>query len=102
MKYVLTVLTLLLSGASIADWHHGKLTIFAIGYDGKTVSVGQAGFSKSDCTCYPAWPNRYCLDPNRDTFDQEYALLLSAKARDISVAINIDETTCRIVAIYEP
>lgn len=101
MKYLIVILLAFSSTFIMADWHHGKLGIIAIGYDGKTVSIGQEGFTRSDCTCYSAWPNRFCLDPNRETFEQEYAFILSAKARDKSVSINIDETTCKIRAMYE-
>jgi len=92
---------LLLSFCANATWHTGKITMIAIGYDGETISVGQEGFSREDCTCYPTWPNRYCLDINRKTHEKEYALLLSAKIRNMSVAININEETCRIAAIFE-
>ncbi|HEA17350.1 MAG TPA: hypothetical protein ENH88_13060 [Pseudoalteromonas prydzensis] len=101
MKYLITFLILTAPNYALADWHHGKLGIIAFGYDGKTISIGQQGSTKTDCTCYPAWPNRYCLDNSRDTFDKEYAFLLSVKARDKSVSINIDEKTCKIVAMYE-
>jgi len=101
MKYVISILLIVASNWALADWHHGKLGIVAIGYDGKTVSIGQEGFTKSDCTCYSAWPSRYCLDTSRDTFEKEYAFLLSIKARDKSVSIYIDETTCKISAMYE-
>ena len=84
-----------------ADWHSGKIAIILIGYDGKTVAIGQEGATKTDCTCYPAWPNRYCLNRARESFKEEYALLLSVKARGISVALNINEETCEIKAMYE-
>lgn len=101
MRYFITIVLMFFSTIASAEWHHGKLGIIAIGYDGETISIGQDGFTKSDCTCYPAWPSRYCLDPNRSTFEQEYAFLLSIKARDKSVSINIDETTCKIKSMYE-
>ena len=101
MKYLILVLLLLTSSWTSADWHKGKITIIAFGYDGQTISIGQEGFTKSDCTCYTTWSNRYCLDIDRETFDKEYAFLLSAKARDKLVAINIDESTCKVTAMYE-
>lgn len=94
-------LTLFFSNMALADWHHGKLGIVAFGYDGKTISVGQQGFNRTNCTCYPAWPGRYCLNTARDTFEKEYAFILSAKARNKSISINIDENTCKIRAMYE-
>lgn len=101
MKLFTTFFMLFISPFALADWHHGKIDMIAIGYDGKTVSIGQVGFTGKNCTCYSAWPNRFCLDPNRETFDKEYALILSAKARDKKVSINIDENSCKIRAIYE-
>ncbi len=101
MKNVLVTLGLLFSTSVLSDWHSGTIEMIAIGYDGKTISIGQTGSTKKDCTCYPAWPNRFCLDRTRESFKEEYSLLLSAKARNKSVAINIDETTCKIKAIYE-
>ena len=101
MRILLFFSVFLMSVSCFADWHSGKIDIIGIGYDGKTIVIGQQGFTKTNCTCYSTWPNRYCLDGNRDSFKDEYALLLSAKARDKSVNINIDETTCYIKAMYE-
>ena len=101
MKILIAILYLCFSTFSYADWHAGKIDMIAIGYDGKTISVGLKGTTRTDCTCYSSWPTRYCLDRTRDSFEQEYALLLSAKAKDKSVNINIDETTCKVIAIYE-
>lgn len=101
MKYLIALLIIITSNSALAGWHTGKLGMIAFSYDGKIISVGQEGFTKTDCTCYPTWPGRYCLDSSRETYDKEYAFLLSAKARNVSVGINIDETTCKIVAIYE-
>ncbi|TRY33415.1 hypothetical protein [Aliiglaciecola sp. M165] len=100
MKKWFTVLSMLFATEAMADWHHGKLGIIAFGYDGKTISVGQEGFERTDCTCYPAWPGRYCLDATRETFEKEYAFLLMAKSQDKAVNINIDEASCKIRAIY--
>ncbi|MBL4703803.1 MAG: hypothetical protein JKY54_04740 [Flavobacteriales bacterium] len=98
---IFTIFSLFNTSVANADWHSGKIDMIAIGYDGKTIQIGQAGSTKTDCTCYSAWASRYCLDPSRDTYKEEYALALSAKARDKSVNINIDEVTCKIKAIYE-
>jgi len=89
------------SNMALADWHNGKLGIVSFGYDGKTISIGQDGFTRTNCTCYPTWPGRYCLSADRDTFEKEYAFLLSAKARNKPISINIDESTCKIRAMYE-
>lgn len=101
MKKVLVALGLFFSSSVLADWHSGTIEMIAIGYDGKTISIGQTGSTKTDCTCYSTWSNRYCLDRTRESFREEYSLLLSAKARNKSVSINIDESTCKIKAIYE-
>jgi len=101
MKKLLLMSILLLSTSVFADWHKGAIEIVAVGYDGKTISIGQKNFTKIDCTCYPSWPNRYCLDRSRESFKEEYALILSAKARNKSLNININEESCKIIAIYE-
>ncbi len=101
MKKLLLTLMLITPSITFAGWHHGKIELLGIGYDGKTISIGQEGFTKTDCTCYPTWSNRYCLDRSRDSFKDEYALLLSAKARNKSVSIHINETSCKVTAIYE-
>lgn len=101
LRILAGVILMFISGATLADWHRGKIEMIAVGYDGKTISVGQVGFSRGDCTCYKVWPNRYCLDRSRESFEQEYALLLAAKAKEKSVSINIDEQTCFVRAVYE-
>jgi hypothetical protein len=101
MKKSVFILSLLCSLPILADWHSGNVEMVAIGYDGKTISIGQAGSTRTNCTCYSTWPNRYCLDNTRDTFKEEYSLILSAKARNKSLNININEDSCKITAIYE-
>lgn len=101
MKKIILILSLTFSTSVFANWHSGTIEMIAIGYDGKTISIGQTGSTKTDCTCYSTWPNRYCLDRTRESFKEEYSLLLSAKARNKSLAIHIDETTCKVKAIYE-
>lgn len=95
--------TLMLLGASAAhaDWHSGNITQISFGYDGSTVAFTISGYSRSDCTCVSAWPNMACLDRARVSFREEYAFLLSARARGTPIAVNLDETTCRVVAMYE-
>ncbi|TMP24034.1 hypothetical protein CWB99_22815 [Pseudoalteromonas rubra] len=94
-------LCLLLPCFAYADWHSGRIEMIAIGYDGKTISIGMEGTTKTDCKCYPTWPNRFCLDRNRTSFNEEFSLLLSAKAQGKAVALQIDETTCIVNAMYE-
>ncbi len=101
MKKIILIAGLLFSSSAFADWHTGKINMIAIGYDGKTISVGQEGFTRTNCTCYTAWPGRYCLDRTRESFKEEYSLLLSAKAQNKPVSINIDEASCIVTAIYE-
>ncbi|WP_444888486.1 hypothetical protein [Microbulbifer sp. JMSA008] len=101
MKYLLVLALSLVSSVSAADWHQGELEYVGVGYDGETITFSQVGVSRNNCTCYPAWPTRNCLDRSRDTFEQEYAFLLSAKARGISVSVNVDETTCKVIGMYE-
>ena len=101
MKKALFLGLMVLSFTANADWHYGKIEMIAIGYDGRTISIGQDGSTKENCTCYSTWPNRYCLDRDRLSFKEEYSLLLAAKAQGKSVALNIDETTCKIRGMYE-
>lgn len=84
-----------------ADWHGGRITQFNFGYDGSTITFVLEGWSRSNCTCYPAWPNTMCLDRTRASFREEYAWLLRARAMDQVVNANIDETTCKVIALYE-
>lgn len=72
-----------------------------IGYDGSTIMFTVAGHVRSNCTCYPTWPNTMCLNRSRLTFKEEVAMLYSGRARGTEVYYNIDETTCSVVAMYE-
>ena len=101
MKLLVLIVGLMASASSFAGWYSGKIEMIAVGYDGRTISIAQENSTRNDCTCYPTWPNRYCMDRSRESFSEEYALLLSAKARGASVALHIDETTCQIRAMYE-
>jgi hypothetical protein len=84
-----------------ADWHAGTVTTLGFGYDGTTVIFKISSLNKTGCTCYSPWPDSLCLDRNRTSFREEYALLLKNRATKQPVAVNIDETTCTLVAIYE-
>lgn len=95
----LFIFALLISGQAYADWHQGTVTHITYGYDGQTVTFGLSGLSKSNCTCYPAWPDYLCLDFNRGTNKQELATLLSAETTGATIAIYIDETTCKLLAL---
>jgi hypothetical protein len=85
-----------------ADWHTGTVTSVNVGYDGMTISFGLSGWSRSNCTCYPSWSTYMCLDRSRNTFKEEYAWLLSARATQQLVSVNIDEATCKVQAISAP
>lgn len=82
-----------------ADWHLAKINDLYIGYDGQTTSITLTGFSKSNCTCYPTWSDRMCLDRTRASYKDEVALLLLAKSAGMNVNVNINEGTCQIVAL---
>ena len=103
-KKIIALLFLSVAAFSLptfAGWHVGEVSMVAIGYDGKTISVGQKGRTLSGCTCYPTWPNRMCLDETRASHEKEFAMLISAQARGEKVGININESTCEITSIYE-
>ena len=93
--------SLTLAGAAHADWHYGRVTQVNIGYDGSTVTFVVAGWTRSNCTCYPTWSNMMCLNRSRASFKEEVAFLYSARARGVGVGANIDEGTCTVVALYE-
>jgi hypothetical protein len=84
-----------------ADWHGGKVTQINIAYDGSTITFAIAGHSRNNCSCYSAWPSVLCLDRSRISFKEEVAMLYSARARGTEVFVNIDETSCEVVAMYE-
>lgn len=98
---LLSLLGAALATSAHADWHYGTVNELSIGYDGSTVTVKVTGLQRSNCTCYASWPDQACLDRTRASFLEEYALLLSARRTGQAVGINIDETTCKILAIYE-
>lgn len=96
---------MLLSGVfsanAYADWHYGKITGIGHAYDGQTITFKISGWMRSNCTCYAPWADNMCLDRSRVSFPQDYAWLLTARTTGKQVQVNIDETTCRIVALYD-
>lgn len=38
---------------------------------------------------------------SRATYKEEYAFLLSAKARDVTINVHINETTCMVTSMEE-
>ena len=106
MKSMIRVLSLAVLGlfaapGAQADWHGGKLTRIQMGYDGSTIVFVAAGHARNNCTCYAAWPDAMCLDRNRATFKEEVALIYLARAKGSNLFYNIDETTCKVIAMYE-
>ena len=106
MKKLIQVAAVLAAGLAAplahADWHTGKIEFISIGYDGSTFTFRLAGVTRTNCTCYAAWNTNMCLNRSRLSFKEEVALIYSLKARDKEVAINIDEASCSVNAIYEP
>ncbi len=87
------------SNLAFADWHKGKINQISIGYDGKMVTMRVDGWSRNNCTCYQTWSQLMCLDRTRDSFNDEYAMLLMLFAQQLEVELHINETTCMIGAI---
>jgi hypothetical protein len=84
-----------------ADWHAGLVTTLSVGYDGSTIAFRIAGWSRTDCTCYAVWNVDMCLDRTRLTFREEYTMLLKARAAGTPISVNINETTCTVIAMVE-
>ena len=101
-KLLLAVAAAIIPVAAHADWHTGRIEFISIGYDGSTFTFRLSGVTRTNCTCYPTWNTNMCLNRSRLSFREEVALLYSLKARDKEVAINIDEASCSVVALYEP
>lgn len=95
------LLCLLAASAAHADWHGGKIVRIQIAYDGSTVTFVTTGYTRNNCACYASWPDSMCLNRDRLTFKEEVALLYLARARGSTISYNIDETTCRVLAMYE-
>jgi len=92
---------LLAAGSAQADWHTGRITQIGTAYDGATVAFHVEGWSRVNCTCYANWPDAMCLDRTRTSFKEDMAMLLSARARGTPIMANIDESSCKVVALYE-
>ena len=101
MRILIFVFFVTFSSITNAGWHEGKVSYIGVGYDGTTITITLEGWSRSDCTCYSAWPGHMCLDPSRNTSDFEKSLVIAAKARQVPIKAHIDETTCQITAISE-
>jgi hypothetical protein len=101
LKITFALLLSLAASEANASWHGGRVTQISVGYDGNTMTFVIEGWVRSDCTCYSAWPNSMCLDRSRASYKEEVAMLLSARARGTQLFANIDEASCRVVAMYE-
>jgi hypothetical protein len=101
MKLIMVGVFLLVASRAGVDWHTGRVSVFSFGYDGVTVVLEIAGLSKTACTCYPTWPTSLCLNRSRQSFREEYALSLKARATDAPIHVYIDESTCGVFAMYE-
>lgn len=100
----LPIISLTLLGAATpayADWHLGKIISMGHAYDGQTITFKVSGWVRSNCTCYSPWPDAMCLDRMRTSFSEDYAWLLRARATGQQVWANIDENSCRIIALFE-
>lgn len=91
----------LVSPFASADWHYGTVTQLGFEYNGSTITFRLHGWDRNNCTCAPSWPNQMCLNRDRSTFKEEYAWLLSARVGQRVIGANIDEASCRIVALFE-
>ena len=101
IRIISSILALGLASAAQADWHTGKIIQFGHGYDGSTVTFLLSGWTRSNCTCYATWSNQMCLDRSRVSFKEEYAWLLRSRTTGQTVNVNIDEVSCKLIALYE-
>lgn len=97
---IFLVMSLGLVESASADWHQGKIQNIAFPYEGDRMVFKLQDFTGS-CSCPGYWTGYVCLDANRATYPQEVAFLLSAKARDVRIHVNINETTCVVTAMFE-
>ena len=84
-----------------ADWHTGTVDSVAFAYDGSTVAFILSGYTRNNCTCSAAWGQYACLDRTRTSFKEEFAWLLAARTRGTAISVNLDESTCKAIALYE-
>jgi hypothetical protein len=101
MRSIIFGFFLTISGYTYSDWHTGKINHIGVGYNGSTVTIRVEGWTRNNCTCYTPWPDYMCLDETRATANFERSLILAARARGSKVKVNIEETSCKVIAIYE-
>lgn len=92
-------LLLVLTTSTHADWRTAKIKDIYFGYDGQTTSFTLIGSSKTNCTCYSTWPDRFCLNRARTSYKDEMATMLMAKSTGQNISVNVDENTCMVVAL---
>src|SRR5262245_39815978 len=100
-RSLLAIILCGLAATAGADWHQGKVTSLGFAYDGTTVVFTIDTVSRSNCVCYPPWPNNMCLNRSRPSFKEEFAWLLKVRTVGQSINVNVDENTCMVLAMYE-
>jgi hypothetical protein len=100
-KFAFSAIVSIIALPAWADWHSGAITGLHVGYDGTTIMFDMAGFVRSNCTCYSPWPNYMCLDRSRVSFREEFAMMETARLTGVTMNVNIDEVTCKVLAMYE-
>jgi len=93
------VLMLICGSAAHADWHYGKILNMYFAYDGATFTITIEGYTRTNCTCYAPWPGHICLDRQHVSYKEQVAAVMLAKSQDRTVAVNVDEGTCRAIAL---
>ena len=91
--------TVFVATTASAGWVNGKVKIIAFGYNGNETAIMLEGVSLS-CNCPTYWGGYICLNRARETYKEEYALVLNAKSRDVKLYVNVDENTCMPTAMY--
>lgn len=94
-----TAAVLLIATSAHADWRFGKFQDVYFTYDGQMMTIKLVGVTKTNCTCYAAWPDQFCLNRARPTYREEVATVLQAKVAGANLAVNINETTCTVEAL---
>ena len=105
-RFIVTACLLILTSIGLiesadADWHRGKVKAIVFLHEGSGVAFSLEGVVPTSCSCPSYWGGYVCLDMSRATHKQEYAFLLSAKARDVTINVHIDETTCMVTSMEE-
>lgn len=95
----LGILFLVLASPAHADWHFSKVKDVYFGYDGQATTFTLIGVTRTNCTCYSTWPDRFCLNRARTSYRDEVAGLLLAKSTGQTISVNVDENTCMVVAL---